>query len=196
MENKKIDKKTIREYYLELVENPKFIEKLDNYEKQAMINYANVEIKEAEYRIRQIKMLNPHLNYDERLNLDETFKNGKFINELIKNSELSKQPLLKTENKKYPAKCYALYHCILIALGKENNFPSTFTKSDKIKFAEKKYKCNGDSFQREFRDIDLTKTYTFVKNMNQKYRNSWKNIITDISNNDSDIIEWLNRQPN
>lgn len=120
--------------------------------------------------------------------LIEKFKNKRSDNNLVSEKD--------TIQNQYADKWYAFYHMILIALGKENNFPQNFGKKEIIKFGINKYKCKGEGFYKEINNIDLTKTYTYVSCLSPKDRANWKTIISNISNMDADIIAWLNKQPN
>ncbi len=97
--------------------------------------------------------------------------------------------------KKYPDKFYAWYHGILIRLGKETNFPANFGKKEITEFGKNRYKT-GEVFYKVISKLDLTKSYTFVKSMTKKERATWKTIIKDISENNADIIDYLNKFEN
>ncbi|MCK9282325.1 MAG: hypothetical protein M0P71_17045 [Melioribacteraceae bacterium] len=96
--------------------------------------------------------------------------------------------------KKYPDKFYAWYHGILIKLGKETNFPANFGKKEIIEFGKNRYRT-GEGFYKVISKLDLNKSYTFVKSMT-KERATWKTIIKDISGNNADVIDYLNKFEN
>ena len=96
--------------------------------------------------------------------------------------------------KGYPDKWYALYHMILIAIGKPVPNLSDYTKAEKIKYGENQY-GTGQDFYREFKVIDLNNITAYVRSLPPKDRKDYKKIITAISGNDADVISWLRKQP-
>ena len=97
--------------------------------------------------------------------------------------------------KKHPEKWYALYHMILIAIGEQvPNFAES-SKAEIINYGSEKH-GTGQTFYTELKKIDLNSLRDYIGNMTIKDRKSWKNIITDISKNNAEIITWLSKQPN
>ena len=93
---------------------------------------------------------------------------------------------------KVPEKWYALYHLILIALGKPVPNLTTYSKADIIKYGKEQY-GTGQGFYRAFKDIDLNNMIAFVRSLPPKDKKQWKQIITDLSNNDADVVSWLKK---
>jgi len=96
---------------------------------------------------------------------------------------------------KIPEKWHALYHMILIALGKPVPNLTTCSKSDIIKYGKEQY-GTGQGFYRAFKEIDLNNMAAYVRSLPPKDKKQWKQIITDLSKNDADVIVWLKKQPN
>lgn len=101
----------------------------------------------------------------------------------------------KNPKRKYPDKYYAWYHQILITLGKETSFPGNFGKKEIIEFGRKRYNT-GEGFYKHIKNLELTKTATFVQSMNKRDRNYWKVAIVDISNNDANVVSYIRGFPN
>jgi len=102
------------------------------------------------------------------------------------------------QKKQYPEKYYAWYHQILILLGKADKFPDYFGKKEIVDFGKKKYNT-GETFYREYIKSDIQgiiDSFRSVRSMNNKDRASFKKIIRAISNNDADVIFFLNSIPN
>lgn len=106
-------------------------------------------------------------------------------------------PFQKEKERKHAEKWYALYHMILIEIGKQVPRLSSGSKSEKIKYGREQY-GTGQGFYREMIKIDLNTMSTYIRSLPPKdrYKGKWKNIISEISNNDADVISWLNKQPN
>ena len=104
------------------------------------------------------------------------------------------KPPIETEKKKdkVPEKWYALYHLILIALGKPVPNLTTYSKADIIKYGKEQY-GTGQGFYRAFKDIDLNNMIAFIRSLPPKDKKQWKQIITDISKNDVDVVSWLKK---
>lgn len=96
---------------------------------------------------------------------------------------------------KYPDKYYAWYHGILVRLGKEPPFPKNFVKKEIIAYGKNRYQT-GEGFYKTMHSLDLTQSYKFLISMNKKDRANWKKAIIDISDNDADCINFLNKFPN
>jgi hypothetical protein len=104
-----------------------------------------------------------------------------------------KQP--SRTNKRSPIKYYAWYHKILIAIGKADAFAPGDKKAIQA-LGENKYGCGGTSgFYQHFIDFNLNKKETIVNSL-KRDRKTWKNAIIAISNNDIDVIRYLERFPN
>ncbi len=104
------------------------------------------------------------------------------------------KPPIEAEKKKdkVPEKWYALYHLILIALGKPVPNLTTYSKADIIKYGKEQY-GTGQGFYRAFKDIDLNNMIAFIRSLPPKDKKQWKQIITDISKNDADVVSWLKK---
>lgn len=96
---------------------------------------------------------------------------------------------------KYPDKYFAWYHQILINLSKETAFPVNFGKKEIIEFGKRRYNT-GEGFYKAMYNLDLTKTAAFVQSLSKKDRIQWKNAITDISDNDTDVVNYLRKFSN
>jgi len=111
----------------------------------------------------------------------------------------------------YPAKWYALYHLILLRLGKTNALKDAIDsrgqsgRAKEIKeYAQKKYGV-GEGFYKCIDEINISTDKAvelFIKYLKEtwpmkdtKYR-VWKEIILDICNRDGDISAWLHNKPN
>ncbi len=123
--------------------------------------------------------------------------------------ELYKSDLLKEEKikqggsekniSKIPAKFYALYHWVLIEMGKEfdfeRNINDKYIKKDIVSFAENRYNLkNGQGFYRAFTNgsIDITKK----KSLSREFEKDYKEKLITISNNNSEFINHLKKYPN
>lgn len=136
-----------------------------------------------------------------------SFKNNieylKKIKEHYKDDLPKEEKIIKDVSEKsiskIPVKFYALYHWVLIEMGKESDFERNindkYIKKDIERFAENRYKLkNGQGFYKAFTDgtIDITKKSLFSKEFGKRYK---EKLIT-ISNNNSEIINYLNKYPN
>lgn len=108
---------------------------------------------------------------------------------------LKKPDPAKSVEKRLPEKWYALYHMILVALGKQSIKTLDGTKETIIKFGKNQYGTD-QGFYNTIRTIDLNNMVAFVRSLPKKDKNKWKEIIREISNNDADVISWLSKQPN
>lgn len=98
---------------------------------------------------------------------------------------------------KIPAKYYALYHWILIEIGRgktfERNQDDKFPKNDIEKFAEERYtEASKAMFYREFIRMDLTRKDLIAI----EFGKGFKDVILSISNNDAKISNYLKKFPN
>ncbi len=105
--------------------------------------------------------------------------------------------------KKQPAKYWALYHWILIKLGRGKIFEKTnddkWPKSLIKEYAENEYglkktghEISGQMFYQEFKGIDIEKPDAIANSFHKGY----KKVIIEISKNDVDIITMLKDWPN
>jgi hypothetical protein len=95
----------------------------------------------------------------------------------------------------HPEKWYALFHMILMAIGKELPRLVSGGKREIINYGREQYGTN-QGFYQELKKIDLNNMTAYVRSLPLKDRKQWKNIITKISGNNADVISWLNKQPN
>ncbi len=101
----------------------------------------------------------------------------------------------KPDTKKIPEKFYALYHCILIEMGKERCFErdrnGKLKKPDIVKFGKERYKfeTDGQTFYTTYRDINLTNK----KAIAEEYKKGYKNILKEIANNDAEFTSHLDK---
>ena len=95
--------------------------------------------------------------------------------------------------KGFPDKYYAWYHLILTAVGKEPGF-SPGSKQDIIALGRNKYGAKSGFYQ-AFINFDLTKKQSFVNSLSDRDRRKWKSVITELSNNDNDVINFLKQYP-
>ena len=69
---------------------------------------------------------------------------------------------------------------------------TTYSKADIIKYGKEQY-GTGQGFYRAFKDIDLNNMIAFIRSLPLKDKKQWKQIITDISKNDADVVSWLKK---
>lgn len=96
---------------------------------------------------------------------------------------------------KYPDKYYAWYHKILIAKGKAEQF-TPGARQEIIDYGKTRYGTKGHGFYQSYMSFNLTTRQSFVDSLSPKDRKAWKGIIIEISNNNSDIINYLKEFPN
>jgi hypothetical protein len=96
--------------------------------------------------------------------------------------------------KKYSDKYYAWYHKILIAKGKAERF-TPGAKQEIIDYGKNEYGTKGSGFYQAFMEFDLTSRQSFVNSFSPKERKKWKEIIIEISNRDTDVINYLKEFP-
>lgn len=101
----------------------------------------------------------------------------------------------KNPKQKYPDKYFAWYHQILINLGKASRLPNNFKKKEIIEFGKNLY-GTGEGFYKALSKLDLTKTTSFVQSMSIKDKANWKKALADISNNDANVVNYLEQFPN
>src|SRR5690606_24261723 len=101
--------------------------------------------------------------------------------------------------KKYSEKYYALYHWVLIEMGKEKPFEKDsitdrYSKPDIMKFGKERYKfkTQGQDFYYTYINTDITKKTAIAIS----YGKDYKKKLIEISNNDSDVITHLKKYPN
>jgi len=104
-------------------------------------------------------------------------------------------PVQKEKERKHAEKWYALYHMILIEIGKQAPLLSSGSKVEIIKYGRGQYGTN-QGFYQTLREIELNNMIAFVRCLPKKDRKQWKKIISEISDNDADVISWLKKQPN
>jgi hypothetical protein len=128
--------------------------------------------------------------------------------ELIKRKErrasdaLSNQTPLKVakdrKGKNIGAKYYALYHLILIEIGKakpfERDYNDNLSKQTIVDYAEEAYPFwkNGNGFYHEFQKLQGKSKTDIARNFGIGYKDK----IISISNNDSKVISLLRNYPN
>jgi hypothetical protein len=99
------------------------------------------------------------------------------------------------EQESISAKFYALYHWILIEMGKEIPFEKNdldkYNKNTIENFGKNRYNCSKQGFYRAFIDIDITNKASIPKSFGKEY----KQTLITISNNDSNIITHLKKYP-
>ncbi len=140
---------------------------------------------------------------------DEYFRNNKLIfpNKYKLDGKLIKyckdllnffegfQETDEPERKKYADKWYAYYHLILIALGKAEKISES--KEEIIQYGQNKYGTKGAGFYQSYNETSINDFGgNFQRGLTLKDRNKWKEIIKDISKNDSEVILWLSKRPN
>lgn len=97
---------------------------------------------------------------------------------------------------KYTPNMLALFHLIKTALGKENQFIDSNSKSEIESVGKNKYGLNKPrGFYNGIRLINIQDMTATVRSMNRTERKNWKQSITELSQNDADIISWLKKQP-
>lgn len=127
----------------------------------------------------------------------------KYFKKSIKRIEKEEKNIIlenqeEDQTKKISAKYYALYHCILIEMGKEKNFErdinDKYSKEEIIEFAKNRYKLKkgrGQGFYNTFINIDLTRKTTLP----DEYKD-YKQKLIEMSNNDAKVISHLKKYPN
>lgn len=90
----------------------------------------------------------------------------------------------------------ALYHLIKIELGQEKQFVNGDKKEIEV-IGRNKYNLeDGQSFYRSIKAINLLNMPVFIQSLRKADRSKWKEIITELSGNNAEIINWLKKQPN
>lgn len=164
-----------------------FIDKFCNKHKDIFKNenFHNQFIVQIQsYLLDKKNKIKANASSDEEL-LNKNFHSQKMGNEI------------NNDKPKYPAKYYALYHWILIELGKgkswsrdENNkYPA---KAIKL-YAKNKYNFkDGQNFYREFKGMDISDPTAIVRSFRDQDLNEK---IIDISGNDADVRHYLKKFP-
>lgn len=106
-------------------------------------------------------------------------------------------PRAKKVIRKIPAKFYALYHWILIDLGRvkafERNEDDNYVKKEIEQYAKNVYpKISPQMFYRHYIDIDITNKLAIANTFQKGYKNK----LIEISGNDAQIITYLKKYPN
>ena len=127
-------------------------------------------------------------------NPEEVFDRCFLILEFLENETIGKS---HQDKKNYPEKYYALYHWLLIEMGKEkpferNSMTDKYDKKTIINFGKNKYKIEGQVFYNTYINIDITNKIAIAKS----YGKGYKNKLIEISNNDVDVISHLKIYPN
>lgn len=181
--------------------------KLDNFQLKNEIDYYQFLYDTAEYKLNG-------LPYDEEKEIEsQIFPTGDYyktqescyyILEFLKTQTSEPQQSEKgaEENKykkPYPEKYYALYHWLLIEMGKEKPFEKDsitdrYSKPEIIKYGKSKYeiKTQGQVFYDTYINTDITNK-TAIK---RSYGKGYKDKLIEISKNDSDVITHLKKYPN
>ncbi len=176
-------------------EQKKLLEKAEIEKDDNSIMICSNELKYISIEKFSVPLYLHHKSYSGHIDL----KQINFIEQRLNDAKkeiFGLTPDEQNNKKKYDAKYYALYHHILIKLGIEDKFEmhdnNKFRAGEIKNFAEQKYKnCSSQMFYKSFREIDLTKMVAIAK----CYKN-YKDIIIDISNNDSRVISELRNYPN
>jgi len=108
-----------------------------------------------------------------------------------------KNPILKTSGKQPPSKYYALLHWIKIEMGKEQNFDKdrngNFSKTQIQNYASGNYPVKSpQSFYRAFLDIAESNEKSTIAT---EFGAGFKQVITELSGNDPDVIHHLKKYP-
>lgn len=111
------------------------------------------------------------------------------VNDIIK--DWIDRPVLKAYQDKY----LAIYHHIMIALGRE--VPYNGTKSDLEALAKIRYQAKSGFYQKfiDYSGDIIHRKDKFVNNMERSTRRDWKTKIRSISNNDPEIDDFLSKYP-
>ncbi len=183
--------------YREAILNPDFEE-----ERQKALDTAKEMVVQQKKRLRNFISLNfdgdrlkgkyiggtpPHL-LDLKIYLE--------YKELLSLGENSKD---ENEGEKIPEKYYALYHWVLIEMGKEkafekNRITDRLDKPAIMKYGVNKYgfKTKGQVFYQTYKDTDITKREANARDFGKGYKEK----LIEISNNDADVISHLRKYPN
>lgn len=116
------------------------------------------------------------------------------VSKYLDNSDLKESNEIK---KLYPEYYYALCELIMIGIGKSRG-PIDNSKQGIMTYGKNKYSLptTGEGFYRAFRNIDLNNMKLEVRSMDSKNGKNWKKIITEISDDDAEVITWIHKQPN
>jgi hypothetical protein len=104
---------------------------------------------------------------------------------------------LDNSRKKISASFYALYHLILVEMGREKHFErdhnDLYSRKEIEAFAKNKYPAiSTQAFYKEITQIDITNKF-LIRN---RFGKDYKKKIVEISNNDAQVIEHLKGYPN
>jgi hypothetical protein len=111
-------------------------------------------------------------------------------------SQLDQQQPKPKSTTGYPDKWYALYHMICLAVDKDlPRFPKGCSNYEIVNYGKNHY-GTGDGFRKNIRRFDINNMVAEVRSLPLKDKLKWKKIIINISNNDADIISWVNKRPN
>lgn len=150
---------------------------------------------------RKMKLQQGYINHSKseeqryRKILKEWFVDEKrFIDEIT--PLLENMTLQQSSKTKIPEKYYALYHWLLIEIGKEKVFERNandlYNKTEIIQFAKNRYKINGQGFYSEFKSLDITNKISIAKS----YGKGYKEKLIHISDNNAEVISVLKKYPN
>jgi hypothetical protein len=150
-------------------------------------------IPEAD-KIKFFQMMLPKIK-EQFSALKEKHYNNEISNFLNKNVV---QSIVKTENisipktRKIADKWYALLYLIEVEVYKKEiptNFEGAFIKSKIEEIGKQKCKNSGQGFYRQVRDLKGNINSNI--NIKRLFNDNWKNVIIDLSNNDENIIKYL-----
>lgn len=187
--------------------NPNVLEVL-NEKREAISNPDFEEEKENAYKTakKMVEYQKKRLRHFIRLNFDGDrlkgyYKGGTPPHLFDLRIYLEYKKLLPAiPNKiKISEKYYALYHWVLIEMGREkpfekDRFTDRYKKPKIIEYGKNRYKfkTSGQDFYKYYRDTDISNKVAIAKSFGKGYKDK----LIEISNNDADIISHLKQYPN
>lgn len=198
------DFEVLKKIRLERWENKeKKLKKIETSDFEIKCNY--IDWLKGELKVIESLLSDSHPNGEKKLRPPTTVeqieitKYNQFVNDEILKTEKEidppQQTETKTEQENISARFYALYHWILIEMGKETPFEKNendkYDKNTIENFGQNRYKCSKQGFYRNFINIDITKKTSIPQSFGKEYK---QKLIT-ISNNDSNVIAHLKKYP-
>ncbi len=143
-----------------------------------------------------------HISIEGTLDKDNIFELLDILKDFAKAFKLvmPETPQAKP-GKPYPEKWFSLLHLILCKLNKPVPIFGEGMMKEPVNYAKQKYfsanndERTGQGFYRELKKIDINNMREYVRNLKPLDRKNWKMIITEISENDADVSEWLTTAP-
>lgn len=168
-----------------------------------IVVFAQCEMERIEGVLDEIRQLSDKSYYCKEETYEQALKYVKQLNKVINNKpenkeKPAKEPIDTLEKAKYPEKFYAWHDAIAMFLGIINPHPNSFSKKEIENFGVRvhNFKGKGEGYRKELKRFNIHKINPFIRSMPPKDRTRWKKIIIDISNNNADVIYYVNELPN